>query len=223
VALPGQRILDLGTGTGLLARHFASHGARVAGIDPAEAQIDMARAAARRESVDVDFRVAAAEALPFDADTFDLVTACQCWWYFDTERVLPEVLRVLDSGGRLVVSYFSFLPRLDPIVAASEALVLEFNPDWTGADWDGYTNPVPAWSRACFRLVGMFDYDESIPFTRESWRGRMRALRGVAASLSMDEIEAFDRAHERRLSNLAPESFHILHRIHAQIFEPTGN
>ncbi len=218
VGLPDQRILDIGTGTGLLARRFAAAGSRVCGIDLAEPQVHMAEQAAREDGVGVNFQVAAAEALPFSPGSFDVVSACQCWWYFDLDRVLPEVRRVLASDGRLVVSYFSFLPRLDPVVAASEALVLEFNPRWSGADWDGRTNPLPGWSRDDFRLVGLFEYDEAIPFTRESWRGRMRALRGIAASLSGEEIETFDRAHEQRLTELVPESFRILHRIHAQIF-----
>ena len=218
VGLPSQRILDIGTGTGLLARRFAAAGSHVCGIDLAEAQIRMARHAARREGIDVSFQVAAAESLPFEPASFDVVSACQCWWYFDLDRLLPEVRRVLKPDGRLAVSYFSFLPRLDPVVAASEALVLEFNPDWSGADWDGFTNPIPRWSKPGFRLVGLFEYDEAIPFTRESWRGRMRALRGIAASLTAAEIEAFDSAHEQRLLGLAPASFRILHRIHAQIF-----
>ena len=37
-------------------------------------------------------------------------------------------------------------------------------------------------------LVGLFVYEEAIPFTRESWRGRMRALRGIAASLTADQV-----------------------------------
>src|SRR5687768_5424645 len=67
VGRPGQRLLDLGTGTGLVAREFARRGARVSGIDIAPGQIAAARRAATAEVLDVDFRVAAAEACPFDA------------------------------------------------------------------------------------------------------------------------------------------------------------
>jgi hypothetical protein len=112
------------------------------------------------------------------------------------------------------------MPRLDPVVRASEALVLEFNPDWTGADWDGVIPAEPGWSKAAFELVGLFVYDEPIPFTRESWRGRMRALRGIAASLSAAEVRAFDAAHEALLQRLAGERFDVWHRLHAQIFAP---
>ena len=180
----------------------------------------MAAAAAEREGLQINFRQASAEALPFGDNAFDVVTANQCWLYFDLQRTLPEVRRVLDDGGQLLVSHFSFMPRLDPIVRASEALVLEHNPDWSGADWDGVLPAEPRWARDALELVGLFVYDEQIPFTRESWRGRMRALRGIAATLTEDQVASFDAEHDALLAELAPESFDICHRIHAHIFRP---
>jgi SAM-dependent methyltransferase len=191
---------------------------RVFGIDVSDEQIAMAETAAQRESLDVDFSVAGAEALPFGESSMEVVTANQCWIYFDLDRTIPEVCRVLAPDGVLVVSHFSFLPRLDPIVAASEALVLKHNPDWAGADWDGYLPAEPRWSRASLSLTGFFTYDEAIPFTRESWRGRMRALRGIAASLTPEQVAQFDQEHNAMLEDMADETFTILHRIHAQIF-----
>ena len=180
----------------------------------------MARAAAAREQLRISFQQAAAEAIPFADDSFDVVTANQCWMYFDLKKTIPEVLRVLKPQGLLLVSHFSFMPRLDPIAAASEALVLEYNPDWSGADWDGVLPAEPTWAREAFELVGLFVYDEQIPFTRESWRGRMRALRGIAASLTDEEVAAFDTEHDTLLTGLAGETFDVCHRIHAHIFRP---
>lgn len=96
------------------------------------------------------------------------------------------------TGGTLVTSHFTFLPRLDPIVRASEELVLEHNPKWSGADWDGRIPAHPKRSRSDFVMRAMFFYDEAIPFTRESWRGRIRALRGIGATLSTKEVAVFE-------------------------------
>ena len=220
IGLPGQNLLDIGTGTGLLARRFSSQLAEVSAIDISAGQIEMARAAASREGLTVEFKVSSAEALPFPDNSFDVVTANQCWLYFDLSRVIPEVCRVLKTNGQLLVSHFSFMPHLDPVVRASEALVLKYNADWSGADWDGYIPPYPRWAREHFDLTGLFVYDEQIPFSRDSWRGRMRALRGIAASLSEDQVSAFDKEHEVLLSDIASTQFDIWHRIHAHVFRP---
>jgi SAM-dependent methyltransferase len=224
VGLPGQRILDLGTGTGLLARRFAQAGCTVAASDISAGQIEAARALAAEQGLDIDFRVAAAEAPVFDAASFDAITANQCWLYFDVERMLPEVKRLLAPGGVLVTSHFSWLPRCDPIAAASEALVLRFNPAWGGVDWAGEIPPLPAWAenRAAgrMRLRAMFWYDEPIAFTRTAWCGRIRACRGIGATLSEAEVAAFDQAHEELLARIVGENFAVLHRIDAHILEP---
>jgi SAM-dependent methyltransferase len=219
VGLPGQSIVDLGTGTGVLAREFARRGCRVAGVDVSPEQIEAARRLAADAGLEVDFRVAPAEKTPFAAGSFEIATANQCWLYFDLARVVPELRRIVQADGRLVVSHFSWLPRLDPIARASEELVLRFNPDWSGADWDGRIPARPGWSRQDFELRAMFYYDEPVPFTRESWRGRIRALRGIGATLGADEVAAFDREHATLLEKIAEERFTILHRIDVHVFE----
>ena len=91
---PADRVLDLGTGTGLLAREFARRGSQVAALDQSAMQIEMARQLAREDGVEVDFRTAPAESLPWSDPTFDVVTANQCWIYFDQDRVVQELRRV---------------------------------------------------------------------------------------------------------------------------------
>lgn len=220
IGLRGQRILDLGTGTGLLARQFARQGARVVGVDIAENQVEAARRLAAEEKLDAVFAVAPAEDTRQAAGAFDAVTASQCWLYFDKPRAIAEVRRLLAPGGVLVTSHFSWLPRLDPLARRSEELVLSFNPDWGGADWAGAIPPMPVWAGADFNLTGMFWYDEDIPFTAEAWRGRIRACRGIGATLSDGEIRRFDAAHAALLREIAGPSFTIRHRLDAHILQP---
>jgi hypothetical protein len=66
----------------------------------------------------------------------------------------------------------------------------------------------------------MFVFDEMIPFTRESWRGRIRACRGIGATLIPQQVEAFDRDHDELLRRIAPETFSVLHRINAHLLRP---
>jgi len=149
-----------------------------------------------------------------------VVTANQCWLYFDRDRAVAEVKRLLAPNGVLVVSHFTYLPRLDPVARQTEELVLRFNPQWTAAAWSGDVPAIPRWVRGDFTLAGSFVYDEEIPFTRESWRGRMRACRGVGAALSPAEVERFDQEHASMLSACTPERFHVLHRLNAHLLRP---
>lgn len=220
VGLPGQRILDLGTGVGFLAERLAQRGALVTGVDIAAPQIEEATRRLTHAGLPAQFYVRPAEDTGLPASSFDVVTASQSWLYFDPSRAVTEVKRVLNPEGLLVTCHFCWLPRQDHIAAASEQLVLRHNPKWGGADWAGQVPCIPKWSEGHFELRGMFAFDEPIPFTRGSWRGRIRACRGVGATLSAAQVDAFDREHEELLRNMAGDEFSILHRIDAHILRP---
>jgi len=217
IGRPGQRVLDLGTGTGLIARRLARRGARVAGIDIAAGQLAEARRLAEAESLSIDFREAPAEEPPFADRSFDAVTANQCWLYFDKPRLLPRLRRLLVPDGLIAVSHFSWLPRQDPVAAATEAIVLRHNPVWTDKDWNGEVPLPPAWMTPELEIRGFFLYDEAIPFTAEGWRGRIRACRGVGASLDPKAVAAVDRDLSRWLASNAGERFTVRHRLDATI------
>ncbi len=48
-------------------------------------------------------------------------------------------------------------------------------------------------------------------FTRESWNGRIKACRGIGASLTEEEIRQWEQEHTRLLEEIAPAEFDILH------------
>ena len=219
IGLAGQRLLDLGTGPGFVAAHMAREGLTAAGIDPDAGQIDAARALAADQGLEIDFRVAPAEELPFGAGEFDLATATQCFLYFDRPRVIEQLRRVLVPGGLLVTGHHTWLPREDDFVRRTEDLVLEFNPQWSAADFSGEIPLRPKWAEGLVEWRGCFIYDEDVPFTHETWRGRMRASRGVGASLSPEEIERFDAALGELLVEHVPNEFAVRHRVDAHWFK----
>jgi SAM-dependent methyltransferase len=98
VPKPGERILDVATGTGYTARLLASRGASVTGVDIGHGVIEAAKAL----SPSIDFRVADAEALPFGDASFDAVVSTFGVMFVANPKVAAqELARVCKSGGRL--------------------------------------------------------------------------------------------------------------------------
>jgi SAM-dependent methyltransferase len=220
IGVPGQRILDLGTGVGFLAQRFAEQGAAVVGIDIDAGQIAGARDRARAAQTDVDYRVARAEDTGLPSETFDVVTASQCWLYFDKQLASREVIRLLRPGGRLMTCHFCWLPLVDETTRRTEELVLKYNPGWTGAGYDGRVARELPWMKPSFEVMDFFVFDAPIAFSRESWRGRFRACRGVGASLSTEEVAAFDHELAELLERTVPPIFHVPHRVDCHILRP---
>lgn len=209
LCLDGQSVLDLGTGTGVLPRNMYRYGAKWTATDISENQIAQARILS--EGMDIDYHVAATENINFPDGSFDVVTACQCFWYFDHETLMPKLWRMLRQGGSILVLYMAWLPFEDKIAGESEKLALKYNPDWSGAGETVH----PIWIPDCYKEKFELAYHEEfllhVPFTRESWNGRMKACRGIGASLSETEIAKWEEEHKKLLVQIAPEKFDILH------------
>ncbi len=207
----GQHVLDLGTGTGVLPRNLYSLGAEWTGTDISPEQIAEAKRLSAKAGMNISFLASPAEQLDFPDGTFDAVTACQCFWYFDHKVISPMLARMLKPGGVLILLQLMWLPFDDKIAAESEKLVLQLNPAWTGA---GYTRSplwVPEAMNADFKTVIQEEHDMPVHFTRESWHGRMRACRGVGASLQGEALAAWEQADTELLNRIAPPEFDVLH------------
>jgi len=99
--LPKEAALDVGTGTGHFACELADMGLRVTAIDPSEAMLNVARA----KRNDIVWQRAAAEALPFSDNSFDLVLSVTTLEFVqDPGGALREMYRVTKPKGRLVVA-----------------------------------------------------------------------------------------------------------------------
>jgi ubiquinone/menaquinone biosynthesis C-methylase UbiE len=109
---PGEKVLDVGCGTGTLAMEVARRVGRegsVAGIDPSTEQIARARSKAARHNVPVEFQIGVIEQLAFPDQTFDVVLSTLMMHHLPAplkRQGLAEIARVLKPGGRLVIADF---------------------------------------------------------------------------------------------------------------------
>lgn len=126
---PGERVLDVACGTGIVARRAAERvgptGA-VAGLDLNPGMLAVARSAAPPDG-SIEWHRASAEAMPLPDETFDVVL-CQLGLQFvpDKSAALREMRRVLSSGGRLVLSVVGPTPPAFAIM--EQALARHINP-----------------------------------------------------------------------------------------------
>jgi SAM-dependent methyltransferase len=200
-------VLDLGSGTGTLARGYLERGARAVALDLSGAML--------REAIDLPCRVVArAEACPFAAATFDAVVAGQCWHWFDGPAVASECRRLLRPAGLLAIAHYDYLALGDNVAAATERLILEFNPGWAMPGSDGiYDRWRPHLEGAGFRGVRSVHYDEDASYSHEAWRGRIRACNGVLALDDARQIQKLDRTLAELLVRRFPEPLTVPHRI----------
>lgn len=205
----GQSVLDLGTGTGVLPRNMYRYGAKWVGTDISENQIEQARRLSR--GMDIDYRVASAETIDFPPNSFDVVTACQCFWYFDPKILIPRLLKIMKNDGRLLVLYMAWLPNEDRIAGESERLILKYNSKWSGAGERLRPIDIAPEYLKNFEFVYHEEYKLNVHFTHESWHGRVKACRGIGASLSKTEIAKWETEHKALLQKIAPDEFDILH------------
>ncbi len=194
LARPGMRALDLATGTGYLGRGLAQRGLRVTGLDISAEMIAAARDLDAVAGVTLDYVQGKAEKTGLPDAGCDLVTAACCWHWFDKPKVAAEVLRVLKPGGALVVCSQDWLPLPGNVVQKSEAILQAHNPAWPFGGLDGMKPGIVRDLRAAgFAAIESFTVDFDIPYTRDGWRGRLRASAAIAGSLPPEQVTAVDR------------------------------
>lgn len=211
VANDGTSWLDIGTGTGVLPKNLYNEKAFITAVDITEEQIIYAKNKAKENGWNINYIVAPAENTNLPDNSFDTITAAQCFWYLGRNKMISEIRRMIKPNGKFIKVYLTYTLE-DEIAAESHMLVKEMNKSWTpeaNGSKDMFDDIFPG------RVTESFYCD--IPFTRESWHGRMCACRGTLASMNKDSYEKWDKMHKEFLSE-CPEEFMIKHKLYISYF-----
>jgi ubiquinone/menaquinone biosynthesis C-methylase UbiE len=131
---PGERVLDVACGTGVIARLAAERvgsSGKVVGIDVSPDMIEVARSTTAPSGLAIDWRQGDAASLPFPDGSFDVVLSQMGLMLFaDKTTALAEMRRVLVAGGRLALSTPGAINR--PMEVLAEGLARHVNPDLAG-------------------------------------------------------------------------------------------
>lgn len=205
---PGDRVLDLACGTGVLARaalERAGEDGAVTGLDPGAGML----AVAEEREPRVDWRRGRAEALPFADGSFDAVVSQFGLMFFeDRPGAAREMRRVLAPGGRLALAVWDDLARIPAYAAEVELLAREAG----AAAADGVRIPFSLGDADALEELLEDAGFEGVEVRRVAGRGRFPSLRSMLDAdlrgwlpllgVELDE-ETIERVHREAETALA--------------------
>jgi ubiquinone/menaquinone biosynthesis C-methylase UbiE len=138
--LPRHTILDIGCGTGLASAPLIENGYKVTGVDPSEPML----AVARERYPEAKWVKGTAEALPFDAASFDVAISAQAFHHADARAGIDEIKRVLRPRG-IVAIWWKGLMSDDPVKQLRDSIardmgVAPLNSNWRGGFREFYSS-----------------------------------------------------------------------------------
>ncbi|MBR1731530.1 MAG: class I SAM-dependent methyltransferase [Ruminococcus sp.] len=216
-----QRILDLGSGTAVLPLNMYQTGADFTATDISENQVRYGEELVKEKGINnIKFKVCPAENTGFEDNSFDVVTAVQCFHYFDADKTADEIRRILKPSGLFCKIFMDWLPFEDEVIGEMESLVLKYNPDWNGKGFRKFKYEFPSWADRKFTVESIDSYDTTLVFSKEAWIGRVKSCRGVGASLTDKKIAEFEEEY-RKLLKKYREPLKLKHQINIEIYRST--
>jgi SAM-dependent methyltransferase len=195
---PDHRLIDLGTGPGLLALGFAPHVGSVVGVDPEPAMLAAAKAAAERAGRALTLIENTAEALPEALGRFDAVTIGRALHWMAPAATAALLGRLLAPGGVLLIcSARSAADGRNPWLAAYDAA----RADWSGAaPGQRYRPDLAALAHdARLRIEPSIDVEASHAVTPGELAWRVLTFSTSSPAVLGDRLETMRRDVEQRM------------------------
>jgi SAM-dependent methyltransferase len=197
---PGMTIVDVGAGTGKLTRLLPPIGARVIAVEPLpEMRAQLLEVVDGVEAID-----GTAEELPLPDSSAEVISAAQAFHWFDFDRALPELHRVLRPGGHLAL-FWNMRDLEDPVQAGVEALLRPLRAEAMAqheGEWRVPLEESPYFGPA---EVGRFSFAQS--FTADDLCDRVASTSFVAAMPAAEREELLGRVRALTVGLVEPFPF----------------
>jgi SAM-dependent methyltransferase len=194
--LPRQPlVVDLGAGTGRASLAMAGIGWRVTAVEPGKPMLDMLRAQAANEGLLISTLQASAEDTGLDAASVDLVTAAQSFHWFDKERALAEIARILKPAGGLALFWNARDTSRSAFLADYEALLKRSlkETDSGRYEWEGpdETRRAIEAHQTAFAAPELTQLQHEVLMTDEDFIGMAFTASYVRVGLTPEEQDRF--------------------------------
>jgi SAM-dependent methyltransferase len=199
----GRTVVDLGAGTGKLTRLLLSTGARVVAVEPI--------AEMRAHIKGAEVLDGTAEAIPLPDASADVVTVAQALHWFDQERALPEIHRVLRERGSLVLVW-NMRDLDDPVQRGVEELLGPMRKEVPGQILGAWREPLAQSALFGTATVGEFRYEQQ--FTTDDLCDRVASTSFVAALPPVDREELLVRIRALTYGVEEPFAFPYKTEVH---------
>lgn len=204
VDLKGKNVLDLGAGPGFLSAMMADEGAIVDALEPSDTFIKLGEEYTKGKNV--TFINGMAESIPLKEQKYDVVIALRAWQYFESGKVIKEVLRLLKPDGLLVISDIGF--RVNNKMMKQTMKIIKESAKGEKLDPAGSKKysiqmisgfPVEWFSELKFEkfdLIELFKKDYRLKFTDEEWTKRIETSSWLSRHSDKRKKEVVDKLTE---------------------------
>ncbi|MCL7749588.1 class I SAM-dependent methyltransferase [Halalkalibacter alkaliphilus] len=216
-----KNVADLGSGTGVLSRALYREGAVVVGVEPSNELIQEAKEIDKNEGYMIKYVHAFSESTTLLEDTYDYITVLRAWHWFDSDKTLTEIKRILKDNGSLIVMDSGFLSKNKVIVDTLE-IIKGHMPNGklksagSKANSKQVINGFPVewfkeWQEHQFDLQETYKFTYNVTFTNEEWCGRVGSLSWLSGFDENERNKILDKIYSHLNKEFKGIKHNILH------------